>query len=173
MFKLLLSTALAAPVIYFTQFGTAEAGLSFAKASASWDAEADTSCRSETLGVSFHDTLLSAHSAEEIGLAFTGMPGCEVSFVRLTALVPEMADDFDREQASARQAELAAHIEALVGAEAARDLPMATALATSRLDGRLRQHALLRIERRPDAPGAADVEVAMAAGSGGSPALHN
>ena len=163
MFKLLFSTAIVAPVMMlaysaggdtlFAQDATASA-VAHASVDHIQTAGQESECRSDTLGVSFRGPWLESHSAGELAHSFARVEGCEISFVRLTTLVPEEPSEADLRDADTRRGELALHIEALVGPERARDLPMEADVLSSITDARLRSHALLRIERRPATPGA-------------------
>ena len=135
--------------------------------------DAATECRSETLGVVFRKSLLETHSAERLGEAFAPRPDCDVSFVRLTSLVPDTGDALDNDAAvagvSAERRELAAHIAALVGEERATTLRVFSDVQTARHAQADRIHALVRIERRP----AAFAKVAEAPASGALSDLLN
>ena len=166
MLKLLFSTAMIAPVLAFAWKGALAEGdiipepaitstprtatLSAGPIPEGFDAEAlPATCSGETLPVVFHGSLMESHSARAIGEAFAERPGCEVQFVRLTSLVPEDADEVDMAGANARRAEVAAHIEALVGKAAAEEMPMRSDTQTAAAERPIRNHAILRIERRP------------------------
>lgn len=150
MLKLILPSLAIAPLMWLAASDVGDASVAPATVSktASASGFAARICESETVGVSFHDALLTAHSADALGRALARVPeGCRITALRVTALVPENADAFHHAQADARQAELAAHMSALLGGDA-RDLAMRASTRTSRADERLRRHALLRIELR-------------------------
>ena len=176
MFKLLFSTAMIAPVLVFAAGGlinddqdliSATPRTAVLASGALPTALTDApECRSETLPLVFHESLIEMHSAESLRVAFAADAACEIEFVRLTSLVPEDADEVEVAGANARRAEVAATISALVGSEAADSLEMRADLQTTAIDTRLRHHALLRVERRP-AGEVLDAPVATVADAGG------
>ena len=166
MLKLLFSTAMIAPVLAFAWKGAMTEGdiiptpavtsvantatLSAGELPEGFTADMmPATCSSETLPVVFHGSFLETHSAQALGEAFASREGCDIQFVRLTSLVPEDADEVDLAGANARRAEVAAHIEALVGKAAADELEMRSDLQTAAAKRPIRNHAILRIERRP------------------------
>ena len=104
------------------------------------------SCDSATVGVVFSRGYLESHSAAALGEVF-GATGCAVEGIRITHLVPDDPEPADFHAVDAQRAELAAHIQALVGRGAARDLPVLSETHTAFHTGRQRRHALVRIER--------------------------
>ena len=179
MFKLLFSTAMIAPVLVFAAGGlisddqdliSATPRTAVLASGALPTALTDApECRSETLPLVFHDSLIEMHSAERLRDAFAADAACEIEFVRLTSLVSEDADEVEVAGANARRAEVAATISALIGSEAADSLEMRADLQTTEANTRLRHHALLRVERRPTAGSFdAPVESVADAGAGGA-----
>jgi|GEM_PF-4708961 len=125
---------------------------------------APSDCRSETIGVSFHDAYLESHSAERLGEVFTDVPGCQLEFVRLSTFVVTSPTEADIAEATARRTELALHIQALIGEDAAKTLTVATDMRTRAADSRRRTHALVHLEHRPASPGAPVLSAENAAG---------
>ena len=182
MFKLLFSTAMIAPVLVFAAGGLLDDDDAIIQSTPRTAVLASGTlptaltdapeCRSETLPLVFHNSMIEMHSAESLRDAFVADAACEIEFVRLTSLVPEDADEVEVAGANARRAEVAATISALIGSEAADSLEMRADLQTTEANTRLRHHAILRVERRPTA-GSFDAPVESVADAGAGSATRS